>query len=322
MSKGALALLISGGTDNWASDRWKLRFHQRLRDRDVALFPADKVDLHSVYYAAVWQPKPGLLRAFSNLKAIFNLGAGVDAVLQDPLLPPSIPLVRVADDDLTSRMTEYIVMHTLMHHRQQTYLTNCQAGSIWAPRMQWPARAVRVGVLGMGVLGQRAALALRSIGFQVAGWSKSAKSIEGIQCYSGSGQLKAFLGRTDILVVLLPLTSETQGILARDLFLQLASDGPLGGPVVINAGRGGLQSEKDIVACLEDGTLKAVTLDVFEREPLPSDSLLWAHPAVTISPHNAADTDPDSIASYVATQILNFEAGQPLQNVVDRDRGY
>lgn len=321
MSKGALALLISGGTDNWAPDRWKLRFDQKLRDRDVALLPADRADPDLVQYAAVWQPKPGLLRTFPNLKAIFNLGAGVDAVLQDPLLP-AVPLVRVADDDLTSRMTEYIVMHTLMYHRQQAYLADCQARSVWAPRLQWPARAVRVGILGMGVLGRHAALALRDIGFQVAGWSKSARLIEGIQCYAGSGQLSAFLARTDILVVLLPLTPETRGLLARDLFMQLASDGPLGGPVVINAGRGGLQSEKDIIACLEDGTLKAVTLDVFEREPLPSDSPLWVHPAVTISPHNAADTDPDSIASYVTTQILNFEAGQPLQNVVDRQRGY
>jgi glyoxylate/hydroxypyruvate reductase A len=321
MSKGALALFISGGTDNWAPDRWKLRFNQKLKDRDIALLPGDRADPDLVHYAAVWQPKSGLLRTFPNLKAIFNLGAGVDAVLQDPLLP-AVPLVRVADDDLTSRMTEYIVMHTLMYHRQQAYLADCQARSVWAPRLQWPARAVRVGILGMGVLGRQAALALRDIGFQVAGWSKSVRSIEGIQCYAGRDQLSAFLARTDILVALLPLTPETRGLLARDLFMQLASDGPLGGPVVINAGRGGLQNQKDIIACLEDGTLKAVTLDVFEREPLPSDSPLWTHPAVTISPHNAADTDPDSIASYVATQILNFEAGQPLQNVVDRQRGY
>lgn len=321
MLKGALALLISGGTDNWAPDRWKLRFNQKLKDRDVALFPADATDPDAMDYAAVWQPEPGLLRTFPNLKAIFNLGAGVDAVLQDPLLP-AVPLVRVADDDLTSRMTEYVVMHTLMHHRQQAYLADCQRTRVWAPRVQWPARAVRVGILGMGVLGRHAAFALREIGFQVAGWSKRAKSIDGIQCYAGSGQLSAFLARTDILVVLLPLTPETRGFLARNLFEQLANDGPLGGPVVINAGRGGLQNERDIIACLEDGTLKAVTLDVFEREPLPSDSPLWAHPAVTISPHNAADTDPDSIASYVATQILSFEAGRPLQNVVDRQRGY
>ena len=111
-------------------------------------------------------------------------------------------------------------------------------------------------------------------------------------------------------------------MLARHLFQQLATDGPLGGPVLINAGRGGLQNEQDVLACLEDGTLKAASLDVFQHEPLPSDSLLWSHPAVTISPHNAADSDPDSIASYVVAQIRDFEAGRPLQNVVDRQRGY
>lgn len=321
MSKGALALLISGGTDNWSPDRWKMRFNQNLTDRNIALFPADRIDPSLVQYAAVWQPEPGVLGTFPNLKAIFNLGAGVDAVLQDPSLP-SVPLVRVADDDLTSRMTEYVVMHTLMHHRQQAYLADCQTRRVWAPRSQWSAQAVRVGILGMGILGRHAALALRSLGFQVSGWSKSAKSIEGIACYAGPEQLGAFLARTDILVVLLPLTPETRGILARGLFAQIASDGPLGGPVVINAGRGGLQKEADILACLEDGTLKAVTLDVFEREPLPPNSPLWSHSAVTISPHNAADTDPDSIASYVAAQILNFEAGQLLQNAVDRQRGY
>lgn len=321
MAKGSLALLISGGVDNWAPDLWKLRFAEKLKDRDIALLPADNVDPDRVQYAAVWQPKPGLLRAFSNLKAIFNLGAGVDAVLQDPSLP-AVPLVRVADDDLTSRMTEYVVMHVLMHHRQQAYLANCQSKRVWAPLPQWPAHAVRVGVLGMGVLGREAARALCNLGFKVAGWSKSRKSIDGIECYAGDDQLGAFLARTDILVVLLPLTPETRGILARGLFQQLAADGPLGGPVVINAGRGGLQDEEDILACLEDGTLKAVTLDVFQREPLSSDSPLWSHPAVTVSPHNAADSDPDSIASYVATQILDFEAGRPLQNVVDRRRGY
>jgi len=313
MAKGSLALLISGGVDNWAPDLWKSRFAEKLKDRDIALLPADNVDPDQVHYAAVWQPKPGLLRAFSNLKAIFNLGAGVDAVLQDSSLP-DVPLVRVADDDLTSRMTEYVVMHVLMHHRQQAYLANCQSKRIWAPRPQWPARAVRVGVLGLGVLGRDAARALYNLGFPVAGWSKSRKSIDGVECYAGDGQLGAFLARTDILVVLLPLTQETRGMLARPLFRQLATDGPLGGPVVINAGRGGLQNEEDILACLEDGTLKAATLDVFQREPLPSDSPLWSHPAVTISPHNAADSDPDSIASYVAAQILDFEAGRPLQN--------
>ena len=321
MSKGALALLIRSSDENWAAERWRDRFRAALPGRDIVSIPDDAHDPHTIDYAAVWKPKPGELAAFPNLKVIFNLGAGVDAVLSDPLRA-DVPLVRVADDDLTSRMTEYVVMHTLMHHRQQSYLAGCQARCEWSPREQWPASAVRVGVLGLGVLGQHAARMLRSLGFQVAGWSATRKSLNDVRCYAGQGELGAFLARTDILVCLLPLTPQTRGILCRELFVQLAKNGPLGGPVVINAGRGGHQNESDILDCLDNGTLKAVTLDVFEAEPLNPASRLWRHPAVIISPHNAADTDPDAISSYVAGQILNFEAGGILENVVDRSRGY
>jgi glyoxylate/hydroxypyruvate reductase A len=134
--------------------------------------------------------------------------------------------------------------------------------------------------------------------------------------------LGAFLARTDILVCLLPLTEETRGFLNRGLFGRLARDGRLGGPVLINAGRGGQQVEADILACLDDGTLHAATLDVFETEPLPADSALWAHPAVTVTPHNAAMSDPETIGRLVAEQIRRFEAGEPLRDVVDRRLGY
>jgi glyoxylate/hydroxypyruvate reductase A len=321
MSKGALALLIRSGDENWAPERWRDRFRAALPGRDVVSIPDDAHDPLAIDYAAVWKPKHGELAAFPNLKVIFNLGAGVDAVLSDPQRP-DVPLVRVAVDDLTSRMTEYVVMHTLMHHRQQSYLAGCQTRREWAPREQWPASAVRVGVLGLGVLGRHAAAMLHALGFQVAGWSVTRKSLAGISCYAGHGELGAFLARTDILVCLLPLTPQTSGLLCRELFLQLAKNGPLGGPVVINAGRGGLQNESDILDCLDNGVLKAVTLDVFEAEPLSPASRLWRHPAVTISPHNAADTDPGTISSYVAGQILNFEMGGALENVVDRARGY
>jgi glyoxylate/hydroxypyruvate reductase len=156
----------------------------------------------------------------------------------------------------------------------------------------------------------------------VAGWSRTRKTLPQIQCFAGAEELSAFLARTDILVCLLPLTPETRGILDRTVFRQLARDGVLGGPVIINAGRGGLQVEADILAALDDGTLAAATLDVFEREPLPAESPLWSHPKVTISPHNAADTDPEAISAYVVGQIERFERGLPLENVVDRRAGY
>jgi glyoxylate/hydroxypyruvate reductase A len=176
--------------------------------------------------------------------------------------------------------------------------------------------------MGLGVLGCDVARALHRLGFDVAGWSRRRKTIAEIRCFAGDDELPAFLARTDILVCLLPLTPQTRGILNRRIFSLLARDGVLGGPVLINAGRGGLQVETDILAALNDGTLVAATLDVFETEPLPPDSPFWPHPRVTISPHNAADTDPETISAYVAEQIGRFERGLPLQNVIDRSAGY
>jgi glyoxylate/hydroxypyruvate reductase A len=181
---------------------------------------------------------------------------------------------------------------------------------------------VRVGVLGLGVLGRDAAAKLAAMGFDVAGWSRTPKPDAGVPAFHGEEGLGAFLARTDILVCLLPLTDETRGFLNRGLFGRLARDGRLGGPVLINAGRGGQQVEADILACLDDGTLHAATLDVFETEPLPADSALWAHPAVTVTPHNAAMSDPETIGRLVAEQIRRFEAGEPLRDVVDRRLGY
>jgi glyoxylate/hydroxypyruvate reductase len=321
MTKATLALLIHGGTENWSPARWKARFDAVCADRPVHLLPDAALDPANVRYAAVWKPRPGELAGFPNLQVIFNLGAGVDALIADPTLP-QLPLVRVAVDDLTKRMTEYVVLHVLAHHRQEKYLRDSQRAKRWAPKTQWPASAVSVGIMGLGNLGTDSALALKHLGFRVAGWSRSARQIAGIDCFHGDDGLKPFLGRTHILVCLLPLTGATRHILNRKLFAMLDRTGPLGAPVLINAGRGGLQHEAELLDCLNDGTLGAVTLDVFETEPLPQDSPFWSHPRVTLTPHNAADTDPDAISRYVAEQIARFERGEPLQNVVDMTRGY
>jgi glyoxylate/hydroxypyruvate reductase A len=321
MNKGTLALLIHGGTENWSAERWKRRFEEVCADRPVWLLGDGKGDAAEVRYAAVWKPAPGELSAFANLRVIFNLGAGVDALMADPSLP-KVPLVRVAIGDLTQRMTEYVVLHVLMHHRQELYLRASQREKRWQPKFQWPAGAISVGIMGLGVLGSDAALALKRLGFRVAGWSNSPKKIDGVDCFDGKAGLDAFLRRTDILVCLLPLTPQTRQILNRDLFAKLNRSSPLAAPVVINAGRGGLQNEADILACLDDGTLGAVSLDVYATEPLPHDSPFWTHPLVVLTPHNAADTDPDEISRYVARQIARFEAGEALENVIDPARGY
>jgi glyoxylate/hydroxypyruvate reductase A len=321
MTKGALALLIHGGTDNWSPERWKQRFGDVCRDRRVLPVAEAKLTPADVYYAAVWKPVPGELAAFPNLKVIFNLGAGVDALMADKTLP-GVPLVRIAVDDLTDRMTEYVALHVLMHHRQELYLRESQRLKRWAPKVQWPAGAVSVGIMGLGVLGANAAEVLRRIGFRVSGWSRSERNIEGLKCFHGESGFDPFLRQTDILVCLLPLTPGTRHILNRDVFAKLNRTSPMGAPVLINAGRGGLQNEVDILACLDDGTLGAASLDVFAEEPLPQQSPFWTHPKVVLTPHNAADTDADEISKYVARQIEQFEAGGALENVVDRGRGY
>jgi glyoxylate/hydroxypyruvate reductase A len=321
MNKGALALLIHGGTENWSPERWKARFDEVCPDRRVLQLPGAVFDPADVHYAAVWKPVPGELAGFPNLKLIFNLGAGVDALMADKTLP-SVPLVRVSVADLTGRMAEYVVLHVLMHHRQELYLRESQREKRWAPKYQWPAGAIAVGLMGLGTLGVNAAELLRRIGFRVAGWSRSEKKIDGVECFHGKAGLDAFLRRTDILVCLLPLTLDTRHILNRAVFAKLNRTSPMGAPILINAGRGGLQNEIDLLACLDDGTLGAASLDVFSQEPLPADSRFWTHPRVVLTPHNAADTDPDEISKYVARQIERFEAGGKLENVVDRERGY
>ncbi len=300
MKKGALALLVHGGTENWSPQRWKSRFDDVCDGRRVLLLPDASSDTAEGHYAAVWKPHPGDLAGFPNLRVIFNLGAGVDALMVDRSLP-EVPLVRVAVTDLTARMTEYVVLHVLMHHRQELYLRESQRVKRWAPKSQWAAGAISVGI---------------------AGWSRSPKTIDGIDCFHGEAQIEPFLQRTDILVCLLPLTPETRHVLNRELFAKLNRNSPLGAPVLINAGRGGLQNETDILQCLDDGTLGGASLDVYATEPLPADSRFWTHPKVVLTPHNAADTDPDEISKYVARQIERFEAGGALENVVDRGRGY
>jgi glyoxylate/hydroxypyruvate reductase A len=321
MNKGALALSVPGGTGNWSRETRKRGFDEVCRDRRVALLPDPTVDPAEVHYAAVWKPGPGVLAAFPNLRVIFNLGAGADALMADTSLP-KVPVVRVAVDDLTGRMTEYVVLHVLMHHRQELHLRACQRERRWERRLQWPAAAISVGILGLGTLGSDAADVLKRLGFRVSGWSRTPKQIDGIDCFHGPAQLERFLQRTDILVCLLPLTPDTRHILNRKLFLQLNRTSPLGAPVLINAGRGDLQNEEELLQCLEDGTLGAATIDVFATEPLAPDSPFWTRPNVVVTPHNAADTDVDAISKYVALQIARFDTGQALENVVDPARGY
>jgi glyoxylate/hydroxypyruvate reductase A len=279
-------------------------------------------DRRAVHYVASWKHPEGSLSGLPNLAAIFSLGAGVDHLFADTRLP-EVPIARVVDPDLTTRMSEYIVLHCLMHLRQQRRYERQQQAKLWDDdRNQPAARSVRVGLMGLGELGLDAARKLQVMGFDVAGWSRSPKTVDGFATFAGDEGMTGFLARTDILVSLLPLTPETRGVINAQLLSGLAQDGRLGGPFLINAGRGGLQVEADILAALDAGTLKGATLDVFESEPLAPESRLWSHPDVTVTPHNAAMSEPEAVATLISAQIKRLEAGEPLEHVVDPARGY
>jgi glyoxylate/hydroxypyruvate reductase A len=305
----------------WDEGPWRKRFAALLPGRAIVT-PETLVDRAAARYAIVWRPPRGLLAQLPQLEAIFSLGAGVDAILSDPNLP-DVPITRIVDPDLTARMSEWVALHCLMHLRQTRRYARQQRERSWDDDDDQPAAGdVRVGILGLGELGRDAAGKLAALGFEVAAWSASPKTAPGIACFDGDAGLDAMLARSDILVCLLPLTAATRGILNASLFARLPRDGRLGGAVLLNAGRGGLQVEADIVAALDSGALKGASLDVFETEPLPQDSPLWGRPEVFVTPHNAAISHPDSVARAIAEQILAHERGEPLRNVVDRARGY
>lgn len=313
----ARSILLATGS--WNPEPWITAIRAGDPGRPLQVWP-DLVDPSQIAYALVWEPPAGLLSRLPSLRAIFSLGAGVDTLVSQPDLP-TLPIVRVVNPDLTQRMTEWIVLQVLIHHRRQLTYNRQQAAHVWKELRQPAAREVRVGVMGLGVLGRDAATVLRRLGFDVAGWSRRPADLDGIACF-GRDALDRFLKRADILVSLLPLTPETKGILSMALFETLARDGPLGGPILINAGRGGLQVEADIVTAIERGILVGASLDVFESEPLDSASPLWALPNVIITPHAAAASTPKALIPPILDQIRDFEAGKPLQHVVDRSTMY
>jgi glyoxylate/hydroxypyruvate reductase A len=278
------------------------------------------LDLSEARYAVIWKPDPNLFQRAPNLEVLFSGGAGVDHILTLPDLP-DIPIVRFVDESLTTRMSEWVVLQALSHLRQVPGYLKQQRERQWRELSQPEAKDLTVGVMGLGVLGQDSARKLKIMGFNVIGWSRSRKVIDGIETFDG-GELDAFLSRTDILVGLLPLTPDTHGIFNAALFSRLRQSGALARPVFINAGRGGSQVEADVVAALESGVLGGASLDVFEKEPLPTDSPLWRMGNVIVTPHAASASDVRALFRNAQAQMERHEKGEPLQNVVDRRAGY
>src|SRR5690242_12781934 len=210
----------------WDPKGWEQRFRALAPQHDIRVWPDAIGDPAGIRYACVWKPPAGLLAGFPNLKAIFSLGAGADDLLADPRLP-DVPIVRIVDPDLTMRMTEYVVLHVLMYHRRQRLFDSQQRLRMWHDPEQAPASDVTVGVMGLGELGGTAAVALQRLGFRVCGWSRTQKSIPGVETFFGMIGLEPFLRRTEILVCLLPSTPQTRGILNLDLFRRLKFNGAM-----------------------------------------------------------------------------------------------
>ena len=317
MADGKDILIMTPG---WDPVDWREGLVAGAPERRVLTEP-DRPDDPAIGYAVAWNPPHGALGALPNLKVIFSIGAGVDSILGDPDLP-DVPIVRVVADDLTNRMSEYVVWRVMDHFRQGAGYRENQQKRQWRLIDQPAACDIRVGMMGLGVLGQDAAHKLRMLDFNLSGWSRSPKQVDGVTCHHGTEGLDAFLAESDILVVLLPDTPQTRGIIDYSLLSKMKQVTPLGGPILINAGRGALQVEADILRALDEDRLMAASLDVFEDEPLPESSPLWDRAAVTITPHAAAISDPRRLTPQMARQIRDFEAGKPLTNLVDRNRGY
>ena len=278
----------------------------------------DDVDLDAIDYALVWKPEPGLLAKLSGVKAIFNLGAGVDALLQDATVPRHIPIVRLVDPRLTAGMTEYVVHWVLHFHRDMPTYARQQATRDWTQHGNADTAKRPVGILGLGELGQAAAHALLMLGFEnIAGWSRTHKDLPGIKSFAGTDELNAFLARTEILVCLLPATKATAGILNKTTLAALPA-----GAFVINGGRGGAVVDADLRTALNSDHLAGAALDVFNIEPLPDDHPYWAMANVFITPHIASLTTADSATQLIADGIEALQEGHSPHNVVDLDQGY
>ena len=304
-------------TDSDASSRrWRDAFEGCGLDAE---FFAWSRDAHPVQadYAVVWRPSADLFEREDRLKAVFNLGAGVDGVMRLPNLPPRLPVVRIEDAGMASQMIEYTLHGLLRASREFARYDEFQRAGEWAVlpsfrRDQWP-----VGIMGMGTIGTEIARAVARLGYAVAGWSRSPRALDGIESFAGARQLPAFLARTRVLVNVLPLTADTENILDRKTLGQLLPDAYL-----INIARGEHVVDDDLVEMLDAGRLRGAMLDVFRAEPLPGDHAFWRHPKVTITPHVAAINSKPETVAQIAGKIRAMQKNQPVSGVVSRALGY
>ncbi len=270
-----------------------------------------------IEFALTWKHPLGELKKFKNLKCIASFGAGVDSILRDPDLPKEVPVTRVVEYSMPQFMSEYIILSVLNYCRQFDIYKTDKIAKRWQPRIPLLARDIRIGVMGLGQLGADAAKKLVQLGFKVAGWSRTPKTIPGILSFAGDDALGEFLSRTNILICLLPLTAATEGILNRKTFEKLPT-----GTYIINVARGQHLVEEDLLDALESGHLSGACLDVFNVEPLPVDHPFWNHPNIIVTPHISSITDPKAVMPQILENYHRMKSGKPLLHAVDIERGY
>jgi glyoxylate/hydroxypyruvate reductase len=294
---------------------WARFFAARAPELPFRLWP-DVGDPARVRYLAAWMPPENIAATFPNLELVFSVGAGVDQ-FDVSRLPPHIPLIRMLEPGIAESIVEYVTMAVLALHRDLVHFIAQQRQQTWREIQSTQAAKRRVGVMGLGLLGQAVLERLKAFGFPLAGWNRSPRTIKDVSCYAGAPALSDFLVRTDILVCLLPLTSETRGILNRSLFAALPR-----GAQLVNVGRGGHLVEADLIEALDHGVLSAAVLDVAEHEPLPAGHPFWSHPRLLLTPHIASMTAPEAAVEFVLETIARHRRGEALPGRVDRERGY
>lgn len=267
-------------------------------------------------YGVVWAPPQPFLDEQAGLKALFNIGAGVDALLK-LRLPPETLVVRLDDAGMSVQMAEFVCHALIRHFRELDAYERDAREAKWGFRRPRLRSDFPVGLMGLGVLGTRVAQAVAAFEFPVLGWSRSPKEIPGVRCFAGAAQFDAFLASTRVLVNLLPLTPETENVLNRDTLGRLQPGGYL-----INVARGAHLVDADLLALLDEGHLAGAALDVFRTEPLPADHPFWRHPKITVTPHTSARTLREESVAQIARKILALRRREPIAGVVDPSRGY
>lgn len=295
--------------------KWQGLFAREMPDMPFLISP-DIGDPAQIDYLVAWTPSPELIASLPNLKVLFSVGAGVDQ-LDLSAVPASVDVVRMIDPGIIEGMTEYVTFATLTLHRHMLDYVAAQASGQWRAHGAVPARNRRVGVMGLGSLGQAALRQLANFGFPLLGWSRSRAELPGVKCFAGLDELPQFLGQCDILICLLPLTDETRGILCAKTFAAMPQ-----GAGVINAGRGGHLVEDDLIATLDDGHLYGAVIDVLQTEPAAPDHPFWAHPRILLTPHTAAQTMAETAGPVLLENVRRHRAGLPMNGLVERDRGY